>query len=708
MCRLRNAALVSLLVLLPGLAWAESIGLEASRAEVGRYEKIEFSIHVEAKYNNPFDPQEADISLAITAPSGATLFLPAFWHQDFDRETLPGGRNGTEWFYPKGPAGWKARFAPSEVGVYEAVAVCKDKQGERRSASVRFESKPSNRKGFVRISPRDGRFLELDNGQPLPLIGQNLAFVGDGQQVNLAKAEEIFGKLSANGANFLRIWICCKDWATAIEARKSGWGRSWEGRLPVVPMPGEENNPQARKCLRIPAAGERALALNPTRPLAVRPATKYILSGRIRADAGAKVHLTSNTLNNPVLQGKGNDWTPFALEFTTGDSQKVFDRLGFRAEGGAAWLDGLSLKEAAGGTELLQEADVNLPERGYYHPVDCFIVDKLVEAAERNGLYLQLCFLERDLYMHALEKPESPEYQQAIDDAKRTVRYVAARWGYSTSMAVWEYVNEMNPGLPTDRFYDELGRHFEAVDPFRHLRATSGWGPSPKDWRHPRLDIAQPHFYIRPSTKEAFKDEVESVVAQIRSAQEKTPPGKAVLMAEFGLADDKWGLSPYMKQDESLSHFHNILWASSLTGASGAAQLWWWEQLERMDAYRHYKPLAAYLADVPFTTAGLKDLAATVEGSVRPVGLQGKDCAYVWLFNPKAAWWNVVVEKTPIGDIQGAAISIQGLAPGTYRVEWWDTTEGKPIKTEKVSATGKALRLVIPAFTRDIACKVRR
>ena len=49
-------------------------------------------------------------------------------------------------------------------------------------------------------SREDPRFLEFTNGSPFFAIGQNLAFIGENQYVNLTKAEEIFGKLNANGA----------------------------------------------------------------------------------------------------------------------------------------------------------------------------------------------------------------------------------------------------------------------------------------------------------------------------------------------------------------------------------------------------------------------------------------------------------------------------------------------------------------------------
>ena len=59
-------------------------------------------------------------------------------------------------------------------------------------------------------------------------------------------------------------------------------------------------------------------------------------------------------------------------------------------------------------------------------------------------------------------------------------------------------------------------------------------------------------------------------------------------------------------------------------------------------------------------------------------------------------------------EIAGATLTIRGLGKGRYRVEWWHTWQGKPLGAAEATATGEALALKVPTFTRDIACKVAR
>jgi hypothetical protein len=387
---------------------------------------------------------------------------------------------------------------------------------------------------------------------------------------------------------------------------------------------------------------------------------------------------------------------------------------------GTIWLDNLSLKEIPDGPELLWEADVNRPVLGIYNQLDCFMLDKLVEAAQNNGIYLMLCVLTRDLYMKHLADDHSAEYEMAIQYAEKFMRYAVARWGYATSVAAWEYFNEIDPGLPTNRFYDDLDDYLERTDIYNHLLTTSTWHPSAKDCRLASLDIAQVHRYMRPGTDEEYKDEVAVVLDRAQFLR-KHAPNKPALIGEFGLADTKWGRSDYMKQDTEGVHFHTSLWASAFAGVSGTAMFWWWELLDQQDAYKHYKPLSAFLADPALARgqappakagvcfAGLRQTdAVTSDEQLRVLGYQGDDCAYLWISDSRATWWNRIAENKQPELVPDASIEIRGLRDRQYRIEWWDTYEGKAIRTEQISCTDGRIQIPLPSFSRDIACKIRQ
>ena len=686
------------------LAAERQIAIEPGAKQVKRFEKIEFSLRAPTVGENPYNPDEIAVEVELTAPSGKKTALPAFYYQHFERQRLDQGRNKSEWLYPVGDAVWKARFAPTEVGAYSCEAKLRDRDGSIRSASVTFECLPSLDRGFVRVSSSDPRFLAHDDGSPFFPIGQNVAFVRDAYD-----AEETFRKMAAQGANYARVWTCCEDWAMAIEARKSAWSRSWSWNPPVVAMPGREGYHSDEKCIRIAGDTGASVEVSPSHPLGLRPDTRYRLSGMALTNDGAGLSIEIGGVNERGTIPNARNWSAFKHEFTTSKDQWFLSRLAFRlTDKGQAWLCHLSLKEANGGPELLTEADVNRPVRGFYNQGDCFMLDKVVEAAEQNGLYLQLTLLTRDHYMDLLKSEKSRDYGEAVASAKRLVRYAVARWGYATHVAVWEYFNEMNPGLPTDRFYAEVGGYLEQTDPYHHLRATSGWGPSRKDWQHPQLDTADLHYYLRPTNGELFKDAVAAVMDRAKFLREDAP-NKPAFLNEFGMTDDKWQRTRHVDDDKEYVHLHDGLWTSALAGLSGAALSWFWEDIEKKDMYHHYRPLAAFLGDIPFTTATLHACsAAASDKQLRVVGLQGKACAYVWISNPQATWWKIGVEKTAPAEISGVSLTLEGLDLGAYKVLWWDTWKGTSIRQETVRAATPKLEIKVPSFSRDIACKIIR
>jgi hypothetical protein len=308
--------------------------------------------------------------------------------------------------------------------------------------------------------------------------------------------------------------------------------------------------------------------------------------------------------------------------------------------------------------------------------------------------------------MKDLKNDTSVEYQRAIDDAKKLLRYAVARWGYSTNIATWEYFNEIDPNLPTDRFYRELAQYLEQIDVYRHLRSTSTWHPSVKDLRHGQLDVADVHFYLRAVKDQKYRDLADAAVGNTDFLRQHAP-NKPALIGEFGLANEKWQPTKEMQESRELVDFHNALWASSLAGASGAAAFWWWDRLDRCEAYPLYRPVAEFLKDIPWTTAKLQKTEATVSDTrLRLVGLQGRDRAYLWLFDPQASWEHVVIEKKTPGTVRGVTIELRGLAAGDYRVQWWDTRAGKVLREETLDSRASTTRLGVPEFTRDIACRI--
>ncbi|RMF91249.1 MAG: hypothetical protein D6741_16190, partial [Planctomycetota bacterium] len=385
----------------------------------------------------------------IQSPDGTTWRVPCFWMQPFAYRSLRQGARSVDWLYPDGDAGWYARFTLEKPGRHRLQARLVDADGERISRPVEILCTPSASPGFLRIDSRRPTCFAFDDGTPFFAIGQNLAFVGQSQYVTLGNLDSILAKLHENGANFLRIWTGCEDWALCIEGRKNAWTRTWERKEPYVDLPAEVDDPplgdrafSPRRVVELNAAGRK---LDPPHGIAIVPNKRYTCSllvwleaaGSIRMTVGnSEYRLTEKDL--PTRRWVRRDWV-----IEIGDDQWWWRSPTLFAESeGRVFLADISLRETDSATELLHGVRP-VPRRGYYHQRDCALLDRLIASAQRHDQYLQLCLLTRDLYMPDLADPGSDTYRRAVDDAEAFMRYAVARWGAYRHVAVWEYFNEM-------------------------------------------------------------------------------------------------------------------------------------------------------------------------------------------------------------------------------------------------------------------------
>lgn len=275
--RMGPAMLWALALAWPAGGAERAVNVELSAKQVERCKKVELSIRAETACDNPYDPGEIDVRLELVSPGGKKIVVPAFYFQQYERKQVGKGKEQKEWLYPVDMPFWKARFAPTEVGVYTGLVCLKDRAGEARSAPLRLECLPGPDKGFIRVSGKDPRYLEFEDGSPFFAVGQNVAFVTDSY-----RTADMIRKLGENGANFARVWACSEDWAMAIEARKSAWGRSWSWNPPIVAEPDREGFHSGRLCLKLGGDAATAVTASPSHPVALRPGTRYRVSGKVR------------------------------------------------------------------------------------------------------------------------------------------------------------------------------------------------------------------------------------------------------------------------------------------------------------------------------------------------------------------------------------------------------------------------------------------
>jgi len=171
---------------------------------VAQYEMQELTVDLGATYDNPFDPEDVSLDAEVVTPSGKTFRVPGFLDRPYER-TLA---NGFEELKPAGDPRWKIRVTPLEEGVHRLRLTLKDRQGTATRESSFIATKAES-PGMVRVSPRDRRFFEFDNGTAFYPIGSN---VGWGPRGTF-DFETWFGDYGKAGANYARVWLS-PSWTT--------------------------------------------------------------------------------------------------------------------------------------------------------------------------------------------------------------------------------------------------------------------------------------------------------------------------------------------------------------------------------------------------------------------------------------------------------------------------------------------------------------
>ena len=132
----------------------------------------------------------------------------------------------------------------------------------------------------------------------------------------------------------------------------------------------------------------------------------------------------------------------------------------------------------------------------YFNPDGIKRMEELLHLADSLNLYIMLT-----LDMNSGNWQNNPYNQinggpiktwaefftsiEAKDKYKNKLRYLVARWGYSTNIAAWEFFNEIDNGVFTKadsiiiphinvtNWHNEMAHYLKSIDPYNHLVTTS-------------------------------------------------------------------------------------------------------------------------------------------------------------------------------------------------------------------------------------------
>jgi hypothetical protein len=208
---MRFTQLASLLLLALAAAGAVAAVRITLPDEARLWTPAEFRLEGAPTAANNFDPDQIRLDAVITAPSGRTLNVPAFWTQDHTSQLVL----GEEQVATVGDPGWRLRYTPTETGRHRlTLHVTLGGKPATEIARSEFDAAPAaagTRPGWVGLAP-DRRYLQTSDGRPLRLVGENVCW-----PIRRGTFDYVawFDELQRSGQNFARLWMC--PWSLALE-----------------------------------------------------------------------------------------------------------------------------------------------------------------------------------------------------------------------------------------------------------------------------------------------------------------------------------------------------------------------------------------------------------------------------------------------------------------------------------------------------------
>ncbi len=356
---------------------------------------------------------------------------------------------------------------------------------------------------------------------------------------------------------------------------------------------------------------------------------------------------------------------------------------------------------------------------GFYNMENAWKLDHILQEAEEKDIYLNLTLdhysefkqsWRDNPYNRANGGPLARPWQffvnsKSLEYYKKKLRYVVARWGYSTHVMAWELWGEVNlvPGYKRWKrvvtlWHKIMAAYLKRLDPWKHLVFSHchDWQKGYSLWRVEEIDCVQGNGYIRPPNVS-----INHTVNFARYVRDVYRFNKPIFVAEYGGRSELGAPSG----DYLEAQLHTGLWSSILFPFAGAAMHWWWNFIDGRNLYFHYRALSRFTRDIDRLKYDLKH----VRGRIVPKNAGGKASGMIDARGEFAFFWvyDLRVFKTlkDISEKKGLKLEVSGLRRGMFEVEYWNTYSGEIIDTRQLTNTG-TLTCPLPSLRGDMAVKI--
>lgn len=325
------------------------------------------------------------------------------------------------------------------------------------------------------------------------------------------------------------------------------------------------------------------------------------------------------------------------------------------------------------------------PSDKYFNPSAIQKMDRMINLSDSLHIYIMLT-LGQGAYSikDGGFSPNAADFfvnPKSKERYKNRLRYFIARWGYSTSIGLWELFNEVdnvqfgnkNKTIDADsivQWHDEMSTYIKQNDPYNHLVTTSISHRDLKGLNSLKsMDLNQKHIYKNNT----------NIAPTIISYEAKF--NKPYTIGEYGYEWD-WSKNFNDFAPEMDSDFKRGLWYGLFSPTPVLPMSWWWEYFDDRGTDAYIKRVRTISNQM--LTAG--------KGSFAKVGINSADTT-VQVFAVKCGASVFAYAYNPSADVKKIDLNIDLSAKAKQQITWYDCETGKYTKLSPVSPQAGKLKI---------------
>jgi hypothetical protein len=667
---------ITSLVISCNLFNSSDISVVPSSNQIEKFETLYIDIKLSQPFANPYNPEDIKVDAIITTPEGDKLILPCFYQT--------GSSDMSQ---------WEARFTAMQTGTHSYHIKSTSSQDTLISKTYQIEVKESGRNGFLRLNPHSKYSFLFDSGKRFRGVGMNLGWELQSEWKHTY--ETYFDELENNNANFIRTWMC--TWNLPLE-----WTRVLSYDTFIDELENWDKTFSHTSGLTL-QSGKTDFTEDDLNRITIQSNSIETIIYHITDIRRFKIKLFyhKQISQDKIKCYRSNDnksYSPIDIEFsqtwnTHNDWHRIFIAYISDLPPGTNYFKIEFLENLEGsphlGNVLIEHGEpkdiLDAPGLGRYYQKTANRFDEILHFAEEKGIYIMLTHDYHGVFKSYIDRwasnaewrtnpynasnggpcqePEdfftNPEAKQFY---KNKLRYMVARWGYSTHLACWEFWNEIDNVMEWQNvlataitsWHKEMADYLKKIDPYKHLVSTSVvYREVPGLWKIKNLDFTQHHNYGPTANMR------ESILAYVERFS------KPDVVGEFALGwkgpDKDYPVELYEGE------LHNGIWRGMFSPTPILPMTWWWEWHYYQKHYYHFKMAAEFvLLMMKDKQEILQDLPVKGGGvNIEALGLKSGDNLYIWLRNSNKEVQNDLT------------LNIQGTENVKYHGKYYDTWTGK-------------------------------